>query len=119
MIRSYKDFDVFQRSYSLAMTIFKIAANFPTEEKYSLTSQLIRSSRSVSANIAEGWAKRNYEKKFRQHLVDALGSNTETEVWLSFALDCNYLNKEDFNTLTEENTVIGKMLTKLHQNWKS
>jgi len=119
MIRSYKDLEVYTLSYSLAMEIFLLTRKFPKEEIYSLTSQIVRSSRSVSANIAEGWAKREYENIFKQHLIHSLGSNSESENWLSFAKDCNYISEQEFTSLTEKLNSVGKMLTKLHQNWKT
>ncbi|WP_121665508.1 four helix bundle protein [Mesonia aquimarina] len=119
MIKSYKNLEVYQECYNLAMDIFWVTKNFPKEEIYSLTSQLVRASRSVSANIAEGWSKRNYESIFKQHLIHSLGSNGETENWLNIALDCNYIEKESYDELMKRNSIIGKKLTKLHQNWKS
>lgn len=119
MIRSYNDLDVYQLSYSLAMEIFELSKKFPKEELYSLTSQIIRSSRSISSNIVEGWAKRTYENKFKLHLIDALGSSAETQNWIRFAKDCNYITPEVFDTLNNKLDHVGKMLTKLHQNWKS
>lgn len=74
MIKSYKDLEVHQMAYVFAMDIFYLSKRFPKEETYSLTSQIIRSSRSISANIAEGWAKREYENVFKQHLIHSLGS---------------------------------------------
>ncbi|MDZ7716152.1 MAG: four helix bundle protein [Balneolaceae bacterium] len=119
MIKSYKDLDVYNLSYGLAMEIFELTRSFPKEEQYSLTSQIVRSSRSISANITEGWAKRSYENYFKQHLVHALGSNSETENWLNFAKDCKYIKKKDFESLISKLNKIGKMLTKLHQNWQT
>lgn len=119
MIKSYKDLDVYNISYELAMDIFQLTKEFPKEEQYSLTSQIIRSSRSISANITEGWAKRSYENYFKQHLIHALGSNAETENWLLFAKDCNYVTENKANELTEKLEHVGKMLTKLHQNWQT
>lgn len=119
MISSYKDLKVYQRSYKLAMTIFNMSANFPKEEKYSLTSQIIRSSRSISANISEGWAKREYENIFKQHLIHSLGSASETQTWLSFSLDCKYISEVEFEKLNQEVDEICMMITKLHQRWKS
>lgn len=119
MIKSYKDLELYKRSFKMAMDIFWITRKFPKEEIYSLTSQIVRSSRSVSANITEGWAKRAYENVFKQHLITALGSNAETENWLDFAYECNYLSSDDYKSLKKEIDQIGKMLTKLHQNWKS
>lgn len=117
-ITSYKDLEVYQMSFSLAMSIFQLSKKFPKEEVYSLTTQLVRSSRSVSANITEGWAKRNYENVFKQHLIDALGSLAETENWLLFAKACEYIDNETLNKYTEEIEIIGKKISKLHQNWK-
>jgi four helix bundle protein len=119
MIKSYRDLDVYNLAYETAMEIFWITKKFPQEELYSLTSQVVRSSRSISSNITEGWAKREYENYFKQHLIHALGSNAETENWLRFAKDCNYLSKAEFNVIKDRLTQAGKMLTRLHQNWKS
>lgn len=119
MIKSYKDLKVHQEAFSLAMAIFWRTRKFPKEEMYSLTSQIVRSSRSVSANISEGWGKRNYEAIFKQQLVNALGSNSETQDWLDYALACEYISKEEHGQFSLKNNNIGKMLTKLYQNWKS
>ncbi len=118
MIKSFKDLNVYNESYELAMEIFWISRKFPKEEIYSLTSQVVRSSRSVSANISEGWSKRNYEQLFKQQLITSLGSNGETETWLDFAKDCGYINAETHNLLLKKNDVVGKKINKLHQNWK-
>jgi four helix bundle protein len=117
MIKSYKDLEVYRRSYQMGMVIFEMTRSFPKEEIYSLTSQIVRSSRSVSANLVEGWAKRQYESVFRQHIIHSLGSCAETENWLNFAKDCKYINEEDYKRYLIELDIIGKMLTKLHQNW--
>jgi four helix bundle protein len=119
MIKPYQDLQVYQASYHLAMDLFKISKSFPKEESYSLTSQLVRSSRSICANIAEGWSKRHYENKFKVHLIDSLGSTGETQNWFSFAKDCKYISEERFKEFEEGLNHIGKMLTKLHQNCKS
>ncbi|HNP19765.1 MAG TPA: four helix bundle protein [Fulvivirga sp.] len=119
MIQSYKDLEVYKRSFNMAMEIFWITRKFPKEEVYSLTSQITRSSRSISANISEGWAKRNFEAVFKQHLTHSLGSCAETETWLDFALECKYIDTSLHVQLTKENDEIGKMLNKLHQNWTS
>ncbi|MDT0643648.1 four helix bundle protein [Zunongwangia sp. F363] len=119
MIQSFKDLMVYKESYELAMDVFLHTRRFPKEEIYSLTSQLIRASRSVPANISEGWCKRNYENIFKQHLIHALGSNGEVETWLNFSKDCSYIDKENFEKLIDRNAIIGRKITKLHQNWKS
>ncbi|MGB5818198.1 MAG: four helix bundle protein [Saonia sp.] len=119
MIKSYRDLDVHKEAFALAMEIFWTTRKFPKEEAYSLTSQIVRSSRSVSANISEGWAKRTYDAVFKQHLINALGSNSETEDWLTYALECKYITKKVFEDFTTKNDKVGRMLTKLHQNWKN
>ena len=119
MIQSYKELEVYKRSFKLAMDIFWSSRKFPKEEVYSLTSQIKRSSRSVSGNIVEGWAKRRYENIFKQHLIHALGSNSETENWLRFAKECKYIDQKTFDQFSDELDQIGKMINKLHQNWKS
>jgi len=119
MIKSYKDLEVYKRSFRMAMDIFWLTRNFPKEEVYSLTSQINRSSRSISANIAEGWAKRIYESVFKQHLIHALGSCSETENWLAFALECKYMDQSVHNRINNELDQIGKMLYALHKNWKN
>jgi four helix bundle protein len=119
MIKSFKDLEVYNLSYQVAMDIFFLTRKFPKEELYSLTSQIVRSSRSISSNIVEGWAKRTYENKFKLQLVDALGSCAETQNWMLFAKDCNYISTEDFQLYYEKLDQIGRMLTKLHQNWKT
>ena len=119
MIKSYKDLEVYRLSFELAMEIFELSRNFPKEEVYSLTSQIVRLSRSVSANITEGWAKRRYENEFKRHLVYSLGSAAETETWIKFSMECGYISEEQSKLLTEKVNTVGKMLTKLHQNWRS
>ena len=87
-IKSPKDLIVYQKAYALATEIFKVSRTFPTEEKYSLTDQIRRSSRSVCTNIREAWAKRRYEAHFVSKLSDSDGENGETDSWLDFAYAC-------------------------------
>src|SRR5665811_966946 len=93
-VGSFKDLIVYQKAYKLAMEIFELSKGFPKEEKYSLTDQIRRSSRSVTACIAESWAKRRYEKSFVSKLTDSLGEEYETEVWLDYSKDCKYIQIE-------------------------
>lgn len=118
-IKTYRDLKVFQLSYSSAMDIFQLTKKFPREELYSLTDQIRRSSRSVSANIVEGWAKREYENVFKRQLVDAIGSCEETKLWLNFSLDCGYTQKDEFKLSLAKWDEIGKMLNGLHDNWRT
>lgn len=106
----FKDLIAYKKAFRLAMDIFEISKLFPKEEKYSLTDQIRRSSRSTCANIAESYRKRIYPKHFISKLTDSDGENSETVVWLEFALACKYINKETFNRLYSETEEIGKLL---------
>lgn len=103
-------------AYQLAMEIFRESKSFPPEEKYSLTDQIRRSSRSVAANIAEGYRKKRYPKMFVNKMVDADGEATETQVWLDFARDCGYLPKQVQAKLTSGYEEIGRMLGRMILN---
>jgi four helix bundle protein len=109
-IKSPKDLIVYQKAYALAMEVFVISKGFPAEEKYSLTDQIRRSSRSVCTNLREAWAKRRYEAHFVSKLTDADGENGETETWLDFAHDCEYLTKGDHAIFIEKCHEVGAML---------
>ena len=119
MIKKVFDLEVFRLSYQLAMEIFNVSRNFPKEERYSLTDQVVRSSRSISANIAEGWGKRVYENEFKRHLIYAMGSLEETKVWLHFAKDCKYMSLETFDSLDRKFDELGAKIYKLFENWKT
>ena len=100
----YKDLIVYQKAYKLAMDIFEESKKFPPEEKFSLTNQIRKSSRSVCANLAEAYRKRRYEAHFVSKLSDSETENTETEVWLNFSKDCKYLPEERYNDFLGRNT---------------
>ena len=106
----FKDLTVYKKAFKLAMEIFEISKTFPKEEIYSLTDQIRRSSRSVCANIAEAYRKRRYPKHFISKTSDSDSENSETQVWLEFSLNCNYINQIIFNKLNEDSLEIGKML---------
>ena len=93
-IKSHEDLVVYQMAFSAAMKIFKLSKTFPVEERYSLTDQIRRSSRSVCANLAEAWRKRRYEAAFIAKLSDCESEAAETQVWLKFAVKCQYLDVE-------------------------
>lgn len=119
MIKTVFDLEVYTLSYQLAMDIFNISRNFPKEEKYPLTDQVVRSSRSISANIAEGWGKRIYENEFKKHLIYALGSLEETKALLYFARDCKYISIESFDSQNLKYDELGAKIYKLFENWKT
>jgi len=106
-INSAKDLEVYKKAYSLAMRIFQLSKSFPSEEKYSLTSQIRRSSRSVCLNLREAWAKRRYEAHFISKLTDCDGENSETNSLLDFALDCGYIDSKIHKELDSQTIVIG------------
>ena len=101
LIKSYKDLKVYQLAYDAAMEIYEISKTVPKEERYSLTDQIRRSSRSVCANIAEGFMKRRYPKSFILKLSDSQAEAAETQVWLDFALSCSYIQAEFHQRLIE------------------
>ena len=115
-VGSFKDLIVYQKAYKLAMEIFKISKDFPKEEKYSLTDQMRRSSRSVTACIAEAWAKRRYERSFISKLTDSLGEEYETEVWVDYSRDCQYIQKETQERILSEYDEVRKMLISMINN---
>jgi len=115
-INSFKDLIVYQKAYKLAMEIFDISKSFPKEEKYSLTDQIRRSSRSVTSCIAESWAKRRYIKSFVNKLTDSLGEEYETEVWLDYSRDSKYLNGQKHEELMNGYDEVRKMLISMINN---
>lgn len=109
-INSFQDLIVYQKAYTVSMEIFEITKGFPKEEKYSLIDQIRRSSRSVCANISEAWAKRSYPKVFVNKLTDSLGEEYETETWLNYSKDCNYMNEIIFQELILKYSEVRKIL---------
>jgi len=109
-INSAKDLEVYKVAYALAMEIFEISSCWPPEEKYSLTDQIRRASRSVCTNLREAWAKRRYEAHFIMKLTDSDGENSETDAWLDFAKDCGYMSVVDHKRLKHKCEAVGKML---------
>lgn len=106
----FQDLIAYRKGFQLAMKIFHLSKSFPKEEKYSLTDQIRRCSRSVCTNLAEAYRKRKYPKSFAFKLTDSDAENSETQVWLEFALDCGYIDKTTFDVLTTESEEVGKLL---------
>ncbi|MEI6166599.1 MAG: four helix bundle protein [bacterium] len=109
-VRNVTELAVYEKSYELAMRIFQASKRFPLEERYALTSQIRRSSRSVSMNLREAWAKRRYPAHFVSKLTDCDGENAETATSLDFARDCGYLAVEEHRSLFDGNVEVGRML---------
>lgn len=115
-IQSHEELDVYRLSFEAAMKIFERSRSFPVEERYSLTDQLRRSSRSVCANLAEAWRKRRYEAAFVSKLCDAEAEAAETQTWIRFAIECGYLNKQSGQELHETyDRIIGKLVTMINR----
>lgn len=107
---SAKDLLVYQKAFELAMEIYRASREFPAEERFSLTSQIRRSSRSVCLNIREAWAKRRYEAHFVSKLTDCDGECNETDTALEFAYACGYLSEEQHAALSRLNREVGRLL---------
>jgi four helix bundle protein len=114
--QGFKDLLAYKKAYQLACDIFEVSLKFPKEEKYSLTDQIRRSSRSVYANLAEAYRKRDYPKHYLLKLTDCQGENSETLVWLDFSFHCKYNDKEEYNRLVELNNEVGKLLSYMMNN---
>ena len=106
----FQDLLAYKRSFALAMKIFEISKAFPKEETYSLTDQIRRSSRSVPVTMAEAYRKRIYPKHFYSKLTDSDGENSETQVWLEFALSCKYISEVVYEELISESIEVGKLV---------
>ena len=119
MIKTFRDLVVYQKSYQLALELFRLTASFPHDERYGLIDQIRRASRSIPGNIAEGWAKRQYVNVLKQYLLDAAGSCAEMSVWLSFARDCGYLASKEHARFDAEYEGVGKMLAGLQAKWRT
>lgn len=112
----YRDLLAYKKSFSLAMMIYEVSKGFPNEEKYSLTDQIRRSSRSVTVTLTEAYRKRTYPKNFFSKLTDTEAENSETQVWLDFAFSCGYLNDIKHAELTGLNDEIGKLIRFMMNN---
>jgi len=119
MIKSFRDLEVYQESYKLMIIVHQKVKEFPIYEKMDLASQMRRGSKSIPANIAEGWAKRNHEKEFKKHLDIAIGSVNEMEVHIETARDLIYLNKDFCEEILKRYNILGRKLFKLKKNWKT
>lgn len=115
-INSAQELLAYQKAYQLAMAVFEASKRFPPEERFALTSQIRRSSRSVCLNLREAWAKRRYEAHFVSKLTDCDGENSETSSSLDFAKDCRYIDPQQHAELTALCAEIGKMLGSMINN---
>ena len=114
--QGFKDLLAYKKAYQLACDIFENSLKYPKEEKYSLTDQIRRSSRSVCANLAEAYRKRDYPRHYQLKLTDCQGENSETSVWLDFSFHCKYNAEEEYKRLVELNNEVGKLLSYMINN---
>jgi len=115
-LKSAKELEVYKKAYQMAMEVFELSKTFPAEERYALTSQIRRSSRSIAMNLREAWAKRRYEAHFISKLTDCDGENSETDTSLDFALDCGYITADKHQHLSGLCAEIGRMLGSMLRN---
>jgi four helix bundle protein len=115
-INSAKDLNIYKAAYELSMKIFELTKGFPVEEKFALTGQIRRSSRSVCLNLREAWAKRRYEAHFINKLTDCDGENSETDSSLDFAMDCRYITSAQHAELVVCCQQVGRMLGSMIKN---
>jgi len=118
-LQTAKDLSVYKLAHDVAMEIFEISKRFPPDERYALTSQIRRSSRSICLNLREAWAKRRYEAHFISKLTDCDGENSETDSSLDFALECGYISSQQHAALTTKCAEIGRMLAGMISKAKS
>ena len=112
----FRALTVYKKPFDLAMEIFETTKHFPTEEKYELTDQIRRSSRAVCRAIGEGYRKRQYSKHFSSKMSDADMENTETQVSLDFAEQCNYIDSEKYRNLIDKSEEVGRLLNHMVEN---
>jgi four helix bundle protein len=120
-IRHFRELEVYRLAFDVAMKLFELSKTFPIEERYSLTDQVRRSSRSVCANIAEAWRKRRYPKAFISKLSDAEAEAAETQVWIEFAVKCGYLPSEQGDEIERQcENIQGKIVNMLNhpEQWR-
>ncbi|MGB3652741.1 MAG: four helix bundle protein [Rivularia sp. (in: cyanobacteria)] len=116
MIRDHTELEIYKMAFDAAMEIFELSKKFPIEERYSLTDQIRRSSRSICANLAEAWRKRRYELAFIAKLNDSESEAAETQTWIQFAVKCGYLNTEEARKLYKKYNQILSGLVKMIKN---
>jgi four helix bundle protein len=115
-LRHFRDLEVYQKAFQASMKIFEMTKGFPSEEKFALVDQIRRSSRSVCANLAEGWRKRKYIAVFKNKLTDSMQEASETQSWLEFCLACRYIEESRFREIDYEYETFLSMLNAMEKN---
>ncbi len=115
-VRNFKETAIYKKAFALAMEIFATSKSFPKEERFALTDQIRRSSRSVCANLAEAYRKKQYPAHFVSKISDCDAENSETGVWLDFSFNCDYINEHAYKDLIAKNEEVGKLLNHILKN---
>ena len=118
MIQTYKDLEVYERSYRMAVEMYGITRNYPRDELYGLTSQIKRAATSIPLNIAEGYGKSESAVEFKRFLTMAIGSCNEMQVLIDLSKDLGFLDEERYKRIRDEYDVIVRKLVVLKRNWK-
>ena len=113
---SFRDLLIYKKAFELAMDIYTVSRAFPKEEKYSLTDQIRRSSRSVCSNVAEAYRKRRYNKHWISKLTDADMENAETQVWSDFSISCGYIDQSVYERWNDLSNEIGRLNNYMQQH---
>ena len=117
-MQSYRDFEIYKRSYDLALRTHKVTLTLPDFERYELASQMRRASKSVPLNIGEGYARRKSADDFKRFLTMSIGSCDEMKILIEFCRDLNYISEETYQELAGDYEQVGRMLYRLHQSWQ-
>ena len=119
VVRSFEDLEAYQRAYRLALELHRASLQFPRIEQFALADQIRRASKSVCANIAEGFARqRSSSADFHRFVILAVGSSDEMKVWLSFCVDLGYLSEDEVVRMRDESSIVARMLHGLRDKWK-
>lgn len=113
---TFRDLKAYKKAFDLAMIIYKESKSFPDDERFGIISQIRRSSRSVCSNLGEGYRKRRYEAHFISKTTDSDMENTETQVWLDFALACEFISKKKYDDLLDRSEEVGRLLNHMIEN---
>ena len=119
VVRSFEDLEAYKRAYRLALELHRASLQFPRIEQFALADQIRRASKSVCANIAEGFARqRSSSADFHRFVILAVGSSDEMKVWLSFCVDLGYLSEDEVVRMRDEYSIVARMLHGLRDKWK-
>ena len=117
-IASFEDFEVFKRAYRISLDVHRLSLQFPRIEQYALADQLRRASKSICANLAEGYGKQHISAdEFKRFILMCIGSSDEMRVWIRYCYDLSYIDEETYRTWWNEYKAISRMLQSLHRHW--